>query len=347
MGVTYFTAPKKRGTFVKKENLSPYDAEVEASAKMQSVARMSLAKKKVKAEVSWRAFNALDADDENRILARRQRLMNSALGARLARDRPQQSEIERVEREAAGMAVETGYEGPTLSFPLTLSQVLALMEAFKAGHILHYKYAVALLCAYRRYATELPTLVEVEVQEGTRLTVCGDTHGQLQDLFSIFTLNGIPSASNRYLMNGDFVDRGEYSSEIIFTLMSFALLFQGERGTSRGAGCMMNRGNHESHNQNMTGGFMSEVLDKYSDSGDGSDPERGLNMYDLFQSTFDTLPLAHLLIGPTQRVFVVHGGLMEKPGVTLSHVAAIKRKREIPYGLPSFEDKLYEDLMWR
>jgi hypothetical protein len=38
---------------------------------------------------------------------------------------------------------------------------------------------------------------------------------------------------------------------------------------------------------------------------------------------------------------------MQRPGVTLAHIAAIKRKREIPYGLPGFEDKLFEDLMWR
>lgn len=66
-----------------------------------------------------------------------------------------------------------------------------------------------LICAYRRYAAELPTLVELPMEAGTRLTVCGDTHGQLGDLFSIFSLNGVPSPTNRYLMNGDFVDRGE------------------------------------------------------------------------------------------------------------------------------------------
>jgi hypothetical protein len=48
-----------------------------------------------------------------------------------------------------------------------------------------------------------------------------------------------------------------------------------------------------------------------------------------------------------RKVFVVHGGLMQHPGVTLAHIAAVRRKREIPYGFPAFEDKLYEDLMWR
>jgi protein phosphatase len=347
LGVTYFTTAKKRGTFVKRENLSLYTEENEATAKMQSAMRMSLAKKRVKAEVSWRAFNALDADDENRILARRQRLMSSALGARLTRDRLTPLELDSLEREGAFSTIEAEYDGPHLTFPLSIQQIMDMMVAFKEGRLLHYKYAVSLLSAYRKYANELPTLLEVEHVDNTRLTICGDTHGQLQDLYSIFTLNGVPSLTNRYLMNGDFVDRGDFSCEIVFTLMAFCLLYPGEPGTARGAGCLMNRGNHETHNQNLAGGFMSEVLDKYSAQGDGSNPESGLKMYDLFQSAFDSMPIAHLYRSGTNNVFVVHGGLMQKPGVTLEHVSSVKRRREIPYGLPGFEDKLYEELMWR
>ncbi|RYG45130.1 hypothetical protein EON67_10970, partial [archaeon] len=76
--------------------------------------------------------------------------------------------------------------------------------------------------------------------------------------------------------------------------------------------------------------------------------ERGLRMYDMFLLAFDCMPLAHLVRGASgeKKVFVVHGGLMQSPGVRLAHIAALKRKREIPYGYPGFEDKLYEDLMW-
>lgn len=35
----------------------------------------------------------------------------------------------------------------------------------------------------------------------------GDLHGHFKDLVHIFELNGLPSASNWYLFNGDFEDR--------------------------------------------------------------------------------------------------------------------------------------------
>ena len=259
LGVRYFDAKEKRGTFVLRENLSPFDAAEEAAARIQANVRGMTAKKKVAKEVAWRAFNTLDANDEAQVLQRRARLMTSALGARLNRERPDDAALEVFEAEAAAMVIEEDYDGPVLEFPLTEDAVMSMMNGFRAGKPLHYKFAVGLMAQYRRFIGALPTLVYSEIAPGTRLTVCGDTHGQLQDLFSIFTINGIPSRSNRYLMNGDFVDRGEWACEILFTLMAFAMLHPGEYGTGRGAALMINRGNHESANQNLTGGFMIEV----------------------------------------------------------------------------------------
>ncbi len=45
------------------------------------------------------------------------------------------------------------------------------------------------------------------------------------------------------------MDRGEHSCEIVFTIAAFALLYGGEERTSKGAGILINRGNHEAHNQ--------------------------------------------------------------------------------------------------
>lgn len=243
LGRTYFRTAPKHGTFVRAESLTPYTAETEAAAKLGSVMKMSLVKKKTKGEVLFRAFNTLDASDESMVLARRQALMNSALGSKLTRDRPSPESITEWEKEAAAMVIPSDYTGPHLTFPITKAEdVVKMMEAFKAGEVLHYKYALGLIAGYARYAGELPTLVPVTVERDTRLTIVGDTHGQLQDLLSIFTLNGIPSPSNRYLMNGDFVDRGQHSIEIVLTLFAFCLLFPGQAKTSAGGCCLLNRG---------------------------------------------------------------------------------------------------------
>jgi hypothetical protein len=46
-------------------------------------------------------------------------------------------------------------------------------------------------------------------------------HGQFYDLMNIFAINGLPSVANPYLFNGDFVDRGSFSVEVVLTLLMF------------------------------------------------------------------------------------------------------------------------------
>lgn len=57
--------------------------------------------------------------------------------------------------------------------------------------------------------TRLPPL-----GRGQRLTVVGDLHGSLDDLFGIFDRVGLPSPSNQFIFNGDFVDRGPWGVEV-------------------------------------------------------------------------------------------------------------------------------------
>lgn len=79
-----------------------------------------------------------------------------------------------------------------------------------------------------------PSLVDVKIPDDGKFTVCGDIHGQFYDLMNIFDKNGLPSETNPYLFNGDFVDRGSFSVECIFTLFGFKLLYPNHFFMSRG-----------------------------------------------------------------------------------------------------------------
>lgn len=130
----------------------------------------------------------------------------------------------------------------------------------------------------------------LQVPKENKFTICGDIHGQFYDLLNIFKLNGKPSEENPYLFNGDFVDRGSFSVECIFVLLSYKLLYPNH--------FFMSRGNHESENMNKMYGFEGEVKAKYS-----------ANMVDLFTEVYNWLPLSHCI---NDRVLVMHGGLFSK-----------------------------------
>ena len=91
-------------------------------------------------------------------------------------------------------------------------------------------------------------------------------------------------------VSGDFVDRGSFSVECIFTLFGFKLLYPNH--------FFMSRGNHESENMNKMYGFEGEVKAKYSST-----------MVELFTEVYNWLPLSHCI---NSRVLVMHGGLFKE-----------------------------------
>ncbi|PHZ10157.1 MgPPT1, serine threonine phosphatase 2A catalytic sub-unit like protein [Rhizopus microsporus ATCC 52813] len=72
---------------------------------------------------------------------------------------------------------------------------------------------------------EAPSLIDVKVPSDGKLTICGDVHGQFYDFINIFDINGYPSEKHTYLFNGDFVDRGSFSVEVILTLFAYKWLY--------------------------------------------------------------------------------------------------------------------------
>ena len=72
----------------------------------------------------------------------------------------------------------------------------------------------------------------------------------------LFRLNGLPTEKHAYLFNGDFVDRGSWSTEIALLLYAYKWL--------RPKSFFINRGNHETDDMNRVYGFEGECKAKYN-----------------------------------------------------------------------------------
>ncbi|KAJ8626724.1 hypothetical protein MRB53_020031 [Persea americana] len=215
--------------------------------------------------------------------------------------------------------VEPQYTGARIDGEVvTLKFVKKMIDDFKNQKCLHKRYAYQIVLQAREMLRAMPSLVDITVRDGDHFTVCGDIHGQFYDLLNIFKLNGLPSEENPYLFNGDFVDRGSFSLEVILTLFAFKCMSP--------SAIHLARGNHESKNMNKIYGFEGEVRSKLSET-----------FVELFAEVFCCLPLAHVM---NDKVFVVHGGLFSVDGVKLSDIRAIDRFCEPP------EEGLMCELLW-
>lgn len=125
-----------------------------------------------------------------------------------------------------GFDVESSYEGPIYrTGEISEEFCKELMEWQRKEKTIAKKYAYKIVMDAIEMLKGLSTLIDIEVPESGEITVCGDVHGQYYDLLNIWEINGLPSEDNPYLFNGDFVDRGSFSLEVILILFSWKLLY--------------------------------------------------------------------------------------------------------------------------
>uniref|UniRef100_G3QLI7 Serine/threonine-protein phosphatase n=1 Tax=Gorilla gorilla gorilla TaxID=9595 RepID=G3QLI7_GORGO len=157
--------------------------------------------------------------------------------------------------------VPDSYNGPRLQFPLTCTDIDLLLEAFKEQQ---------------------------------------DLHGKLDDLFLIFYKNGLPSERNPYVFNGDFVDRGKNSIEILMILCVSFLVYPND--------LHLNRGNHEDFMMNLRYGFTKEILCKYK--------LHGKRILQILEELYAWLPIGTVV---DNEILVIHGGISETTDLNLLH----------------------------
>ena len=159
---------------------------------------------------------------------------------------------------------------------------------------------------------EEPVLLEVSAP----INICGDTHGQFNDLLRLFEFGGRPPTTN-YLFLGDYVDRGKNSVETMGLLLAYKIKYP--------KNVFLLRGNHESEIINHVYGFFDECKRKYN-----------IKIYKLFSDCFNWLPISAIV---DDKILCMHGGL--SPDLTsLDKIRKIVRPTEVP------DKGLLCDLLW-
>ena len=159
---------------------------------------------------------------------------------------------------------------------------------------------------------EEPVLLEVSAP----VNICGDTHGQYNDLLRLFEFGGRPPKTN-YLFLGDYVDRGKNSVETMGLLLAYKIKYPNN--------FFLLRGNHESELINHVYGLYDECRRRYN-----------LKVYKLFSDCFNWLPISAIV---DDKILCMHGGI--SPDLTsLDKIRKIVRPTEVP------DKGLLCDLLW-
>lgn len=156
------------------------------------------------------------------------------------------------------------------------------------------------------------TLLELEAP----LKICGDIHGQYNDLLRLFEYGGFPPQSN-YLFLGDYVDRGKQSIETVSLVFAYKVKYL--------ENFFLLRGNHESSSITRVYGFYDECKRRYN-----------VRMWKFFCDAFNCMPVCAIV---NEKILCMHGGLSPELK-SFDQIRRVVRPTEIP------ASGLLCDLLW-
>ncbi|ELP88879.1 serine/threonine protein phosphatase 2B catalytic subunit gamma isoform, putative [Entamoeba invadens IP1] len=194
--------------------------------------------------------------------------------------------------------------------------IISIRNHFMNGGVLSIQSAVTLIQRVRQLLQNEPNLISVNGD----VLIFGDFHGQFFDFLTEiedFEWNRTP---HKTIFLGDYVDRGIYSCELLFMLMSMKYNSPTE--------VLMLRGNHETRKMTVKWGFHNECIWKYNNE-----------IYNEIMTVFDALPLAVIVSSTYGDFFLSHGGL-SKSMTRVEEISRINRFKEPP------KEGLFCDLLW-
>lgn len=221
---------------------------------------------------------------------------------------------------------------------LTPEQARELVAGLSKEELLDKKSLIRLVHRCVEVLKEEDTLVDLrsasagaDANKKKRLTVVGDLHGSLKCLQRVLDIVGdLGDTDNQVVFCGDFVDRGDNSLEVFFTLLLFKLVYP--------KNIILLRGNHEDTMIASVYGFCDEIQHKYGQ-------RRGDQIFKAISELFAALPIAAV----TDNSFIVHGGLPHDH-FSLDQIAAItpKERSKMFTVMENGCEKelLLESLMW-
>lgn len=252
------------------------------------------------------------------------------------------------------LLVEKSWEGPELKISQTKNgdqtqvnieglddnYLRYMINLFKNGGKIPKKHAFAIIAKVHELFAKECSLVEISIphsklskdilpedeiylENGKKVTVVGDTHGQFFDVLNLFKKFGYVSEDHIYLFNGDFVDRGSWSCEVAFYFFVLKILYPNS--------VYINRGNHETNDMNKTYGFTDECEAKYSKK-----------VFEAFSEAFGALPYATLI---NRSYLVMHGGLFSDDTIRVQDIKKINRFPSNGSSQPP-SDGLAMELLW-
>lgn len=151
----------------------------------------------------------------------------------------------------------------------------------------------------------------------TDVTIVGDIHGHILDLFRILKQFGLPPETN-YLFLGDIVDRGDFSVETLTLVYLLKVIYPQH--------VWIIRGNHEFDEMCQDCGFISELKQLYGST----------SLKASFLTSFSNMPLTALIC---EKVLCVHGGIGPE-------INTLEEIDSIPRPLNTFEVDPVECLVW-